>query len=93
MGAHDARAFIRSGSSSVVPRTNDAEAAGAINHLLLQMDEEVEEGGQDVALSVGEEVGQAALLRCLGKVIRQRQRVLQPQEDAPEAARPLLTYI
>lgn len=46
-----------------------------------------------MALPVGEEVGQAALLHRLGKVIRQRQRVLQPQEDAPEAARPLLTYI
>jgi hypothetical protein len=50
------------------------------------MDEEVEEGGQDVPLPVGEQVGQAALPRRLGEVLWQRQRVLQPLEDAPAAA-------
>ena len=46
-----------------------------------------------MALPIGEQVGQAALLRRLGEVLWQRQRILQPLEDAPAAAWPLLTYI
>ena len=41
------------------------------------MHEQVEEGWQDVALPMGEQVGQAALLRRLLALLRQCQRVLQ----------------
>lgn len=54
-------------------------------HLLLKVDEEVEEGGQDVSLPMREEVAQAALLRRRLAGFRQRQRVLQLLEDAPAA--------
>ena len=54
-------------------------------HLLLQVDEEVEEGGQDVPLPMCKQVAQAALLRCLLAGFRQRQRVLQLLENSPAA--------
>lgn len=47
------------------------------------MHEQVEEGWQDVALPMGEQVAQAALLCRLFTLLWQRQRVLQLLKYAP----------
>ena len=57
------------------------------------MDEEVEEGGQDVALPAPKQVPQAALLGRLLAALRQHQRVLQLLEDPPGHTSPPLTAV
>ncbi len=54
-----------------------------LKYLVVQVLEQVEEGGQDVALPLAQQVAEAALARLLRAGRRQRQRLLQPQEHAP----------